>query len=387
MCKLLFFILCICLCCSCQHNENYYTHDIQPTDDFLEYELDSDVKIPLLIRTCTSDRELLYFQNSHWADLLIYDIYNGELIRRNSFDVEGNNAIKGGFLNGFMMRGCDQIFISGLADGHLYETDTTGCIKNVFKFSNYPDGYRPLACFKDNGCMQIADGKLYLPQSIDWKLGEKAVENSSLLCSVDLISGKVERLPVTFPLKLSEQKVKRGTAFSANLEYKCCFDGRFWVYSFAYMDDLMIFDPITFRLEYKSGRSRYIDKVETLFFRSMDDKVIQRIVCESPAYGNILYDDENKVYYRIAFIPQEINKEENVLLLLHNGRKQFSVMIYDQHFNLIGERLFPVYTYNPRLCFVSKGNLYISTNHVMNPDYSDDVLSFQKMELVKLQNE
>jgi len=48
----------------------------------------------------------------------------------------------------------------------------------------------------------------------------------------------------------------------------------------------------------------------------------------------------------------------------------------------LGEHVFPPYTYNSRLCFVTKGKLYISTNHVMNPDYSDDVLSFQMFELV-----
>ena len=78
--------------------------------------------------------------------------------------------------------------------------------------------------------------------------------------------------------------------------------------------------------------------------------------------------------------------EENVDLIsmIRGGRKLFSIMIYDENFNVIGENLFPEYTYNPRLSFVYKGSLYIRTNHVMSPDYSDDILSFQKMNLVKL---
>ena len=80
---------------------------------------------------------------------------------------------------------------------------------------------------------------------------------------------------------------------------------------------------------------------------------------------------------------KEIEKNENMLALLRSGRKQFSIMIYDEHFNIIGEHLFPSYLYNPRLCFVSNGNLYISINHVKNPDYNDDILSFQKMQLIK----
>ncbi|WP_347563509.1 DUF4221 family protein [Phocaeicola coprocola] len=91
-----------------------------------------------------------------------------------------------------------------------------------------------------------------------------------------------------------------------------------------------------------------------------------------------LYDPDNKVYYRIVYVPQETDKDVKPLLLLRSGRKQFLIIIFDKHFNIIGEHLFPsYYTYNPRLCFITKGKLYISTNHVMNPNYSDDVLSFQ----------
>lgn len=73
----------------------------------------------------------------------------------------------------------------------------------------------------------------------------------------------------------------------------------------------------------------------------------------------------------------------NALSLFRTGRKQFSIMILDEDFNVIGEHLFPPYTYNPRLSFVSKGKLYISLNNIMNPDYSDDVIRFQMVELVK----
>ena len=382
--KILLSILCFCICCSCRDNEIHYSHDLRPTNDFLKYEVDSDVKIPLLVRTCTSDRELLYFQNGTWPEILIYDMYDGTLIKRNTFDVEGDNAIKGSFLHGFMMNGCSQIFISGMADGHFYETDTTGYIKKEYRYSESSNEYRPIACFKDNGDMQVIDGKLYFPQSLNWALGDEAMENSPLLCSVDLNSGKVERLPVTFPPELSSQSIVRGSASSVNLEYKCCFDGQSWVYSFAYMDELMIYNPATSQIEYKSGKSLYGDDVEMLSFRSAADDAIQRTVCESPAYGNILYDNENEVYYRIVYVPQEIDKNENALALLRSGRKQFSVMIYDEDFNVIGEHLFQALTYNPNLCFVSQGDLYISTNHVMNSDYSDDILCFQKMDLVEL---
>ena len=78
----------------------------------MKYELDSDVKMPLLVRTCMGNNDYLYFQNDVWPELLIYDLPNGSLIKRNRFEVEGTNAIQGGFLHGFMMTDCNHIFIS-----------------------------------------------------------------------------------------------------------------------------------------------------------------------------------------------------------------------------------------------------------------------------------
>lgn len=60
---------------------------LHPVDSFLTYALDSDVKMPLFIRTCTSSdgKEYLYFQNSYLPELLIYDVHNGSLVNKNVF--------------------------------------------------------------------------------------------------------------------------------------------------------------------------------------------------------------------------------------------------------------------------------------------------------------
>lgn len=49
------------------------------------------------------------------------------------------------------------------------------------------------------------------------------------------------------------------------------------------------------------------------------------------------------------------------------------------------ERLFfPAYTYNPNLSFILEDGLYVSLSHIKNPDYSDDILRFQKLELKEI---
>ena len=371
------------LFCACVDDKVNYSHTLQSVDTFLRYELDSDVRMPLLIRTSMGDNAYLYFQNFNAPELLVYNIPGCSLVKRTSFEEEGANAIRGGFLRGFMMADCNQIFISGSADGTIYETDTTSLIKNEIRFSEKKDGYCPRPCSDDNGQMELIDGRLYLPQGADYRLGNKVME-SSLMCSVDIKSRGVEALPINFPPQFKKERVVMGGPTSIVTKYKFCFDGHRFVYSFAYSDELMVVDAKTFETSYKSGKSRYINNIGVPAFRSDDIRSINRTLLESPAYDKILYDNENKVYYRIVYVPQDIEKDMDLISLLRSGRKQFSIMIYDENFNVIGEELFPEYTYNPQLSFVYKGSLYISTSHVMNPDYSDDILSFQKMDLVKL---
>ena len=69
--------------------------------------------------------------------------------------------------------------------------------------------------------------------------------------------------------------------------------------------------------------------------------------------------------------------------ILHNGKKEFSIIILDEDLNIVGETKFPPFTYVPHICFIRKDGLYISASHFMREDYSDDWLRFQKFELQK----
>lgn len=51
--------------------------------------------------------------------------------------------------------------------------------------------------------------------------------------------------------------------------------------------------------------------------------------------------------------------------------------------NVVGETLFPEYTYNAYLLFVRKDGLYVSATHFKRPDFDENRLRFQKIALVK----
>ena len=107
-------ILAVLLFCSCSHKGQDYPYTLQAVDTFLNYHLASDVKVPLMMRSCMDDagKEYVYFQNGILPDLLIYDIHNETLVKRVKFEIEGPDAIGGGFLYGFMMTGCNHIYSS-----------------------------------------------------------------------------------------------------------------------------------------------------------------------------------------------------------------------------------------------------------------------------------
>ena len=94
--------------------------------------------------------------------------------------------------------------------------------------------------------------------------------------------------------------------------------------------------------------------------------------CEMPSYGNIMYDEYCKVYYRFVYPETELETGLNYRKILHNGKKEFSIIIMDESFNIIGETKFPPFTYVPHICFINEEGLFLCTSHFMREDYSDD---------------
>ena len=109
-------------------------------------------------------------------------------------------------------------------------------------------------------------------------------------------------------------------------------------------------------------------------------------MCTNQRYGNILYDKYRNVYYRIAYPKTEIDwTKEKVrsMELLEYGGKNFSIIILEKDLNYIGETKFQDYTYNSKLILIMKDGIYISNSHYMNPNFSDDLLSFIRFDLIK----
>ena len=66
------------------------------------------------------------------------------------------------------------------------------------------------------------------------------------------------------------------------------------------------------------------------------------------------------------------------------GRTKFSIIILNDQFEVIGETLFPENVYVSTQYFIRKEGLYIGTSFPKNPNFDENTLSFQRIELIKL---
>ena len=85
-------VLSILLACSSeQKTEQAYS--LQPTDQYLAYEIDEETRVPLyhMYTFEVNGTEYLTFPNRETRTLLIYELLSGKFVKKFSFDAEGPN--------------------------------------------------------------------------------------------------------------------------------------------------------------------------------------------------------------------------------------------------------------------------------------------------------
>lgn len=357
-------------------------YSLETSDRILSFPIMDEVKIPQtsVFLFGEEGNKYLSFQNLPKSEILIYSIESQSLVKRLFVNVEGDNSVIGGF-GGYYIADMEHIFIPSLYVNTIFVVDTVGKIRQKIDYSKTVDG-KLLTPFipNDKSQMEFIGSELYIPQKMNLRLGEEAVRESPVRVVLDTIEDMIKALPMKFPPLISHKDFGTIGAFGA--EYSCCYDGNNFIYSFNADEDLYVTSLMHKDIVKKKVKSRFIDNVTV--FRSAEEN-FQKMVktqCEHASYSKILYDKYRDVYYRFVYPPCEIDDYSgDYVELLRSGRKNFSIMILNKHLDIVGETFFPAYTYNPNLFFILEDGMYISLNHIKNPDYSDDVLRFQKIEL------
>lgn len=377
--KLLLLIVVFLISCSKQ------TEDLavlSGCDQRISLEIPDDVRIPYTSVFSFSDdgKQYLSFENHRENEIVIYDIESSQMVKRIRFETEGNNAIMGGF-GGYYIVDMNHIFIPSLYMSTICVTDTTSVIKQQINYQSTKNGLILVPFLPSYASqMNFIGNNLYIPQTLNRTLKEKVISDSPVRAVVDTISKEVKSLPMKFPPLMTDKDL--GTVAAVNCDYSSCYDGTNFVYSFFFDENVYITSPEHEIIDKKIAKSKYIDNIEKFSPRESNMQKIIKLQCEHAAYGHIMFDKYREVYYRFVYPSTSTDDYKGDYVdLFRSGRKVFSVMILDKQLNVIGETLFPEYTFNPKLSFILEDGLYISLNHINNPEYSDDLFQFQKFEL------
>lgn len=368
------FCLLSCVDKKVQTKESY---NLVASDKQLSFALDPNTKtfiLALFPFTDETGKEYLTFQNQDQNEILFYDMNSRKLEFKVKPAYEGPNGV--GQVLGYYVHTIDSIFLTISGTNEIVLVNRNAEIKDKINYERAEDGtlltdfcsissvYQPII---------MIDKEMYIMSGCN-----RWLEKDPISAVINLEDKTIHALPYYYPsFPGADNKAKR-----AGIEEHLsrCFDGKHFVYSFYFDETIYIASQDHDSIKEVKVKSKYIDKV-----RLLDDYGNLTITdaCENPNYGNLLFDKYRNVYYRIAYPETEIEKEVKGMELLQYGRKNFSIIILDKNFNIIGETLFPDYTYNSTLMFVREDGLYISDSHYLNPDYSDDVLSFKCFTLKK----
>jgi len=357
---------------------------MEPSDVYLEYEIDSDTEIPQFNLYTFEDNgtEYLTFSNPYTSRILIYELMSGKYIKTITFDMEGPNGI-GNWLFGYMMKDFNHIYLPSANKEVFFLTDTTAVLKKKYDYSQTQDGINTVKAYYtniDNTQIAFIGDSLFIPQMLNNRLGDKMIEESVTGIYLDTLTSQVTQFPMKYPPLISSKDVRN--SIEGPLSFSLAYNGESFVYSFAMDENLYKANPYTGCVEKYPAKSRYLFNLR---FKRMPDDFSQVLkkTCETADYGNILYDKYRKVYYRFVHPETELEDNLNYLKILHSGKKEFSIMILDENFKVLGETKFPPFTYVPHINFIREDGLYLSTSHFMREDYSDDWLRFQRIELKK----
>jgi len=368
------FCLLSCVDKKVQTKESY---NLVASDKQLLFALDPNTKtfiLALFPFTDETGKEYLTFQNQDQNEILFYDMNSRKLEFKVKPAYEGPNGV--GQVLGYYVHTIDSIFLTISGTNEIVLVNRNAEIKDKINYERAEDGtlltdfcsissvYQPII---------MIDKEMYIMSGCN-----RWLEKDPISAVINLEDKTIHALPYYYPsFPGADNKAKR-----AGIEEHLsrCFDGKHFVYSFYFDETIYIASQDHDSIKEVKVKSKYIDKV-----RLLDDYGNLTITdaCENPNYGNLLFDKYRNVYYRIAYPETEIEKEVKGLELLQYGRKNFSIIILDKNFNIIGETLFPDYTYNSTVMFVREDGLYISDSHYLNPDYSDDQLSFKCFTLKK----
>lgn len=369
---------------SCNKNSSHiaeYDYELKEAKHRLSYNLESSTRYEFtnLFPYIEKDKEYLTFASDN--EILFYDLQNGDLLFKTEIEPEGPNGVNGFY--GYHIEDMNHIYLTSCLQPFITQIDTSGSIKKKIKYGKTKSDYNVTPTFEStsffNTPLVITNGQFYITQKPSFF---HPMSKTPVSIMIDTLNHTINELPFLFPPLFKDDEL--GTFSATSSSFSRDFNGNEFVYSFYFKENIYVASLDHKEIRQIPAKSKYISHLEIEKLNEDMYAGVKREF-ETANYGNMYYDKYRKVYYRMAYpeINLDNNKDINYVKLTCLGRIKFSIIIMDEHFNIIGETLFPEYQYCPSVLFVHKDGLYICNNNPMEVDFNEDILSFSCFELVK----
>ena len=319
-------------------------------------------------------KEYLHFENTQKSlyDIVIFDIENRQIAKQIPLHKTGPNGLPAVF-GSRPSPGAQYILVAQNNISRISSINDKGEVIRNYNFqtpesqftSLHLGSYYNTPGFVKDSCLFL---KIGIPKPDmkreDWP-------KTHMFASLDLRTGKVKWVPIFYPpiFKEEYENIDGGYGFSYDYNYKenrliCCFFG---------YDSLMVTDDLK-HIRWYNAKSRYLKSMRPKLGNAMAG--INSIIefCETPKYWHIMYDKYRNVYYRFAEMPYKLASNESPYD--EPKGKEFSVIVLNKDFEIIGETRFPGKKYFYKKSFVGREGLYISENNLENPQFDENKLVF-----------
>lgn len=357
---------------------------LKATGDSLSFSLNSNTSVlarALFLYNDETGKEYLTFQNEFEPEILVYDMNTQEHVNTIVLEKEGSNGV--GEFCGYYIESWDEIYIPCTMKCEIDVVDSAGIIHKRFPYSKTMENKKTIPfAIRTSSPLHVIAQNIYIPQSPNLMLGDRTMEDSPVTLVLDTVTNQLEEFELQFPPIMTSEKI-RGSTMGIELEYSRCYDGTNFLYSFYFDEDISVVSTKG-RVERKvKVRSRYLDHIYSKSKTPSDLLDLAKTLCEIPFYGPLIYDKYRQVYYRFVYPETETSSSDKYVDVWLLGRSKFSIIILDKNLEVIGETLFPENIYSSKLFFVREDGLYLSTSFIKNPNFSDDELRFERIELIK----
>lgn len=375
--SLLFFI-------SCTNRVDDMKCHLVVTEDSLVFSVPSDASLFIKSMQVFVDKEQKrYFSylNNELPKIYFYDLETEERIKTIHLENEGPDGI-GRKAGGFYVADWNRIYVPDVYLSQISVVDSTGHKLNALEFealaSDYP--FIPTNSLIASPLMEL-DGKLYASQKPNPRLGNKAGQRSTTEMIVQQDSYEANPFAFHYPSSVLKNYTPGQSSLGLAWRMSRCFNGSELVYSFGLDENVYVVSLDGNEVAKHQVESRFIKTLESP--KTPDDFMLGiQTLCETPFYGNIYYDKYRRLYYRVAYPKEDYDKEENFMDLWQFGRGNFSIIVLNEDFEVLGETFFPAYDYRSDLVLILEDGVYLSTSHYKNSSFDEDKLVFKRFEVV-----